>query len=203
MKDQNERRSAPQVFFNDDPKRLQEWIETQTWPCVDFVTYAFAGKKFFDDRDGNRLDDDRIISKMILYYQRLARESKKSIFPLLFVSNKVNQLHFHSIEFSTGIKNEDRDKTWRRHWNKHLFQGQNLPKNLFDSIIDVKPYDKKKGAVFYSSSKHLQMETSLFEPRSKRHKVGCRFMGKLDYSLKAHHGVIGQNASYFLSSLSI
>lgn len=177
-----ERDPILKTFVNDNPQRLHSFIQQTKWPSKNWVTYSFANRKFYDPITTSKLDDDWVLNRFLHYYQRLARQTKKHIYPLVWISHQDKTLHFHAIELSQGITTEERCKAFHLHFKKY---GSNLPKDLTRSIIHDQPYDPNKGAIWYAAGGHNQVKTIIHKAQKKA-QLPIDLMGELDIELTGH-----------------
>ena len=158
-----ERDPSAQAWRNTNPQLLIQEIQAEAWNQIDWTTYSFANRRFYDKIHERRLSDEDIIKKMILFYQRLSKRTGQTIHPHLFISWWDKSLHFHAIECSSGLTRKARAQAFRQTF-KRLHR---LPKDLYNSMIDSKRWDPQKGAVFYASGGHNEIFTKPFGPKRK------------------------------------
>lgn len=176
-----ERDPILKTFVNDNPERLHSFIEQTKWSSKNWVTYSFANRKFYDPVTTSRLGDDWVLSRFLHYYQRLARQTKKPIYPLVWISHEHKSLHMHAIELSQGITTQERCKAFHLHFKKF----GKLPKDLTRSIIHDETYDPNKGALWYAAGGHNQVKTIIHKGHKKA-QLPIDLMGKLDIELTGH-----------------
>jgi len=177
-----ERDPSVRTWFNNKPTVLIDFINQTGWRQKDWTTFSFAGRKLYHPSTKKKLNDEEIIKLIMRYYQTLTRRVTKSpVYPILFVSYYPKSLHFHSIELSEGITRKQRAQAFRRTFGRFC----SLPKDLYKSVIHSEPFNPDKGAVFYSSGGHNQLETTVFKPRIKA-KINKSLMGTLNPKIRGH-----------------
>ena len=183
-----ERDPILRTFVNEDPQRLSDFILQSKWPSVDWVTYSFANRKFYDPITTSKKDDEWVLHRFMHYYQRLARQAKKAIYPLCWISHESKTLHFHCVELSEGIEDAERYKAFHLQFKK---DGR-LPKDLAkSSIIHSQPFDPNAGAIWYASGGHNRVKSIIHKPH-KKSELPLHLMGELDILLKGHAELLMQ-----------
>lgn len=172
--------------WNDDPQRIAAWIDQARWSHRSWTTYSFSHLK----NAKRHIEDDEIIGGMMKFYSTLARHHKQPIYPLLWVSDTSKSLHFHAVELHQGITPEQREDAFIAVFRKLVM----LPKELSKQVIHHEEYDSTRGAVFYASSGHNQLATSIFKPR--RASLPLHLMNELDLEIR------GQAQYVFSTELS-
>lgn len=158
-----ERDPGAQAWRNTDPTELLKEINEASFGQRDWTTYSFANRRLWDNDRERLLSDDEVIAKMMVFYQQLAKKSKASIQPKLFVSHWDKSLHFHAIELSTGITRRQRVECFRKVFQRF----HQWPKDLYNSVIHSERWDPSKGALFYASGGHNEVFTKPFGPKRK------------------------------------
>ena len=183
-----ERDPILRTFVNENPGRLSDFIIQSKWPSVDWVTYSFANRKFYDPITTSKKDDAWVLHRFMHYYQRLARQTKKAVYPLCWISHEDKTLHFHCIELSEGVEDAERYKAFHLHFKKY---GQ-LPKDLAkSSIIHSQPFDPNAGAIWYASGGHNRIKSIIHKPH-KKGELPLHLMGELDIELEGHAKLLMQ-----------
>ena len=134
--------------------------EIEAYPFVYWTTVSFAEKKVFS-HTGVVLTEEEVSWKMLAFYKSLQMSIGGSLHPLMFKNYPWNSHHYHIIECATEpIKRKVRAAAFVKTFKKKM---PTMPKDLYSSMIKSEPFDKNRGAVFYSSQKHDQLFTSVFQ----------------------------------------
>ena len=176
-----QRESSYRAYWNEDPEEMIKWSSSHTFPCVDWVTYSFAGRRFYDPISGNKLQDDTIIGRFIQFQHKMSNMSNSPVYPVTWVSSPPKSLHFHCLEYHCGYTKKHRAKAFRNRFGK-LTQ---LPKNLYNSVIKATRTTDYKNCFLYGNRGHNQLVTQLIIPK-KYDGIPIDLMGKLNPKMKGH-----------------
>lgn len=138
--------------------------EIEAYPFVYWTTISFAEKKVFS-HTGVELSQEEVSWKMLAFYKTLQVSIGGDLHPLMFKNYFWNSHHYHIIECaSQPIKRKARATAFVKTFKNKM---PTLPKDLYSSMIKSEPFDKNKGAVFYSAQKHDQLFTSTFQTKKE------------------------------------
>ena len=189
-----QRESSYRLYWNESPESMLEWDASHSFSFVDWTTYSFAGRKFYDPITGNKLKDDVIIGRFIQFQHKMSNMANSPLYPVIWVSSPPKSLHFHCLEFHCGITRKQRAKAFQNRFGTLT----KLPKNLYNSVIQATRTTDYRSCFYYGDKGHNQLITELITPK-KHDGIPLELMGKLNPAIKGHQRMLDKHYPEALS----